>query len=122
MEKLIWTMLTGTLLLYGGDDILQHRCAACHTDAPSPPFDMIYKRYLLMHGSKSRVRRAMTDFLTAPSQRRSAMPEGMKNRFHPERHPAFDAETARKAVDRIIENEDVIKRIRIPERQEDRNR
>jgi hypothetical protein len=108
-------LLLAAALLHGGD-VLQRDCAACHGEAPSPPFDMIYKRYLLVHGSKARVRRAMTAFLQAPSQEKSAMPEGMKNRFHPERHPAFDADTAARAVDRIIEDEDVMKRIYIPQK------
>ncbi len=91
------------------------RCAVCHTKS-GPPLSLIYRRYLMLYSSKERIRKHMVDFLTAPSKEKSAMPEGMKNRFNPQKHPIFPPQIAKKAVETLIEKENLIPRIVVPGR------
>ena len=86
------------------------RCTACHTKN-GPPLSLIYRRYLMLYSSKERIQKRMIDFLHAPSKAKSAMPEGMKNRFNPQKHPAFSPQIAKKAVEILIEKEDLIQRV-----------
>ncbi len=86
------------------------RCAVCHTKS-GPPLSLIYRRYLMLYSSKERIRKRMIDFLRAPSKAKSAMPEGMKNRFKPQKHPAFPPRIAKEAAEKLIEKEDMIPRI-----------
>jgi hypothetical protein len=85
-------------------------CTVCHETA-APPFSLVYRRYLMLYSSKARIEKRMVNFLTAPSKKRSSMPEGMKNRFNPQEHPAFDAQTVHKAVKALIRKEDLIPKI-----------
>ena len=94
---------------------LPARCTACHTKN-APPLSLIYRRYLMLYSSKERIQKRMIDFLRAPSKAKSAMPEGMKNRFNPQKHPAFSPQIAKKTVDTLIEKEDLIPRIVVPGR------
>ncbi len=89
---------------------LPARCTACHTTS-GPPLSLIYRRYLMLYSSKERIQKRMIDFLRTPSKAKSAMPEGMKNRFNPQKHPAFSPKIAKKAVDTLIEKEDLIQKI-----------
>ena len=86
------------------------RCAVCH-EKSAPPLSLIYRRYLMLYSSKERIQKRMIDFLSAPSKAKSAMPEGMKNRFNPQKHPVFIPRVARKAVDKLIEQENLVSRI-----------
>ncbi len=86
------------------------RCIHCHT-ASAPPFPMIYRRYLMLYSSKSRIAAHMEAFLRKPSAKGSAMPEGMKTRFHPQNHPAFDTKSIHEAVSELIRTEDVVPRL-----------
>ncbi|WP_457603101.1 hypothetical protein [Nitratifractor sp.] len=95
--------------------LLPGRCAACHTKN-APPLSLIYRRYLMLYSSKERIQKRMIDFLLAPSKAKSAMPEGMKNRFNPQKHPAFSPQISKKAVETLIEKEDLIPRIVVPGR------
>ncbi len=89
------------------------RCAVCHTKN-GPPLSLIYRRYLMLYSSKERIQKRMIDFLSAPSKTKSAMPEGMKNRFNPQKHPAFSPPVAKKVVEALIEKEELIPRIVVP--------
>lgn len=91
------------------------RCAACH-ETKAPPLSLIYRRYLILYSSKARIQERMIDFLTAPSKAKSAMPEGMKNRFNPQNHPRFKPQTIQKTVKKLIEKEDLIPKIVVPKR------
>ncbi len=86
------------------------RCMQCHATS-APPFPMIYRRYLMLYSSKSRIAAHMEAFLRKPSAKGSAMPEGMKSRFHPQNHPAFDAKSIHEAVSELIRTEDVVPRL-----------
>ncbi len=111
MGKII-VLVFSTMVLFGNDSDL-NTCKKCHDGYGSPPYNMIYKRYLLYYSSKASVEKAMVDFLQAPSREKSAMPEGMKRRFHPEKHPAYNVKIAKKAVKYIIEKEDVIQKLKL---------
>ncbi len=111
MGKII-VLVFSTMLLFGSDNAL-NTCKKCHDDYSSPPYNMIYKRYLLYYSSRAGVEKAMIDFLQAPTREKSAMPEGMKRRFHPEKHPAYELKVAEKAVKYIIEKEDVIQKLKL---------
>ncbi len=91
------------------------RCTDCHSTS-APPLSLVYRRYLMFDSSKERIRKHMVDFLTAPSKEKSAMPEGMKNRFNPQKHPVFSPSDAQRAVQELIEQEDLIPRIVVPKR------
>ena len=91
------------------------RCTACH-EKSAPPLSLVYRRYLMLYSSKARIQKHMVDFLVAPSKAKSAMPEGMKNRFKPQNHPSFPPQVARKAVETLIEKEDLIPKIVVPKR------
>ncbi len=91
------------------------QCAECHRKN-APPLAFVYRRYLMLYSAKSRVRDRMVDFLTAPSRKKSAMPRGMKNRFNPQNHPAYSRAVAEKAVENLIEKEDIIPHIVIPQK------
>ena len=85
-------------------------CLACHAKT-APPLSLVYRRYLMLYSSKPRIVKRMARFLTTPGRRLSSMPEGMKNRFNPELHPAYDPQTAEKAAEAVVEKEDVLKKI-----------
>ncbi|NPA29268.1 MAG: hypothetical protein GXO33_03695, partial [Epsilonproteobacteria bacterium] len=95
-------------------DATIRQCTACHNDK-APPLSLVYRRYLLLYSAKKRVVERMRAFLIHPSKKRSAMPEGMKNRFNPQKHPAFPSEEAKKAALWLAEKEDPIRRIVMPE-------
>ena len=91
------------------------RCSACH-EKSAPPLSLVYRRYLMLYSSKARIQKHMVAFLVAPSKAKSAMPEGMKNRFKPQNHPPFSPQIAQKAVQQLIEKEDLIPKIVVPKR------
>ena len=90
-------------------DILQ-KCLVCHENS-APPFTMVYRRYLMLYSSKSKIKKSMIDFLTAPSRKKSSMPEGMKSRFYPESHPVYSFYEVKKSVTELINREDIIPKI-----------
>lgn len=110
MEKIILLILS-TALLFANENAL-FKCNECHNNFKAPPYKKVYKHYLLEYSSKARVEKAMIDFLSAPSSKKSAMPRGMKRRFNPDEHYVFDAEIVSKAVKSIIEQEDLIKKLK----------
>ncbi len=89
------------------------RCVQCH-QKDAPPLFRIYRRYLLLYSSKKRIERKMVEFLTFPSLDKSVMPLGMRKRFNPATHPAFGVDIAKRAVQELIEKEDIVKRIIVP--------
>ncbi|WP_456452518.1 hypothetical protein [Hydrogenimonas sp.] len=89
------------------------KCLACHATT-APPLSLVYRRYLMLYSAKARIADRMVRFLTHSSKAASSMPEGMKNRFNPENHPAFTTQEAQKAVAILIDEEDLIKRLVIP--------
>ncbi|MEA2090798.1 MAG: hypothetical protein U9O83_00340 [Campylobacterota bacterium] len=112
MEKIVLLIFSAVVLLCANEDALS-KCSECHTDFLAPPYKKVYKHYLLKYSSKARVKKAMIDFLSAPTSEKSAMPRGMKKRFNPDEHLVFDGEIAQKAVESLIEREDIIKRLRV---------
>jgi|GEM_PF-1881707 len=96
----------------GANDALS-ACQTCHAKA-APPLALVLRRYLLLYSAKEDVAKKMKAFLMHPSKKRSAMPEGMKNRFNPQLHPAFSAPAAKTAVWALILREDPIKKIMPP--------
>jgi len=119
MGKVVMILFLGFGGLFAQENPLPSHCSACHEEA-GPPLTLIYRRYLMLYSSKERIRKRMIDFLIAPSKEKSALPEGMKNRFKPQNHPAFSPDVARKAVTKLIENEDLIPRIVVPKRPDHR--
>ena len=110
MEKII-LLIFSTVLLFGNDSAVV-KCNECHNKFLAPPYKKVYKHYLLKYSSRSRVEKAMIDFLKAPSREKSAMSDGMKRRFNPDEHPLFDSDMTVRAVRYIIEQEDVTKRFK----------
>lgn len=110
MEKIILLIFSAVLLFSDNSTVL--KCDDCHNHFLAPPYKKVYTHYLLKYSSKSRVEKAMIDFLKAPSRERSAMPNGMKRRFNPGKHPLFENEMIVRAVRYIIEQEDVRKRFK----------
>ncbi|MRJ03111.1 MAG: hypothetical protein GXO19_06630 [Epsilonproteobacteria bacterium] len=107
MERLIILLLP--LILMGGT--LQRECDSCHK--LQIPYQMIYRRALLLYSSKNRIERALIDFLTDPKKRNSSLlPPGLRMRFNPKEHPLFEREVAREAVRELIEREDILKKFR----------
>lgn len=90
-------------------DVLQ-KCLVCHENS-APPFAMVYRRYLVLYSSKSKIKKRMIDFLTSPSRKKSSMPEGMKRRFYPESHPVYSYDEVNKSVTELIHREDIIPKI-----------
>ena len=97
-------------LLYGAEEGATTRCLTCH-EVSAPPLSLVYRRYLMLYSAKGKIEEKMVAFLSAPSKEKSSMPEGMKSRFNPQMHPAFDRESAEKAVKALIEEEDLIRRV-----------
>ncbi len=89
--------------------VLEQTCDRCHQK--QIPYTMIYKRALLLYSSKSRIKKYLCDFLTNPSAPSSILPPGLKRRFDPSTHPIFDKATACKAIEELIEKEDIIKKL-----------
>ncbi|MRI58116.1 MAG: hypothetical protein C6H99_01270 [Epsilonproteobacteria bacterium] len=106
MEKVVLMLLP--LIL--GAQILKHHCDRCHKS--QIPYVMIYKRALLLYSSKERIKRNLTDFLVSPSADKSILPPGLKRRFDPAKHPKFSKEIAQKAIEELIEQEDIVKKFR----------
>ena len=115
MGRVVLILLLGLQCLPAGKPPALSQCTACHS-ASAPPLSLVYRRYLMFDSSKERIRKHMVDFLTAPSKEKSAMPEGMKNRFNPQKHPVFSPSDAQRAVQELIEQEDLIPRIVVPKR------
>lgn len=111
MEKIVLLLLS-VVVLFANENSLQ-QCNECHNKFSAPPYKKIYSRYLLNYSSKHRVQKAMLDFLSAPSREKSIMPKGMKRRFNPDNHPVFMGVDTMKAVEYLIEEEDVIKNLKI---------
>ena len=110
MEKII-LLIFSAVVLFSNENLLS-KCNECHGNFSAPPYKKVYKHYLLKYSSKARVEKAMIDFLKAPSREKSAMSDGMKRRFNPDKHPLFDNNTIGKAVIYIIEQEDMTKRFK----------
>ena len=110
MEKII-LLIFSTVVLFGNDSAVV-KCNECHNKFLAPPYKKVYKHDLLKHSSKTRVEKAMIDFLKKPSREKSAMSDGMKRRFNPAEHPLFDSDITVRAVRYIIEKEDVTKRFK----------
>lgn len=108
MDKIILLIFTVTLMF--ANENIMNKCNECHTKFSAPPYKKVYRQYLLVHSSKTRIEKAMIDFLNAPSREKSLMPKGMQRRFDPSKHPVFEDKTAQKAVEYIIEKENLIKR------------
>ncbi len=113
MERVVLVLFLGFHSIAAGQSAIPQRCTVCH-EKSAPPLSLVYRRYLMLYSSKARIEKKMVDFLTAPSKEKSAMPEGMKNRFNPQNHPAFATSVAKEAVDKLIEKEDLIPRIVVP--------
>ena len=113
MGRVALILLLGLQCLVADENPVLERCTACH-ERSAPPLSLIYRRYLMLYSSKARIRQEMVDFLSAPSKEKSAMPEGMKNRFNPQNHPAFSPSVAKEAVERLIKKEDLIPHIVVP--------
>ncbi len=94
------------------EDIIK-KCDSCH-ETTAPPLSLIYRRYLVLYSSKANIERRMVGFLASPSKKRSSMPEGMKNRFNPQKHPQFASSIAKQAVKTLIRREDIIPKIVAP--------
>ena len=106
MEKIVLLLLP--LLL--GAQTLQKYCDRCHES--QIPYVMIYKRALLLYSSKAKIQKNLTQFLIHPSSQRSILPPGLKRRFNPAKHPKFDEEIAKRAIEELIQKEDIVKRFR----------
>ena len=106
MEKVAFLLLP--LFLWG--QVLHEHCDRCHENRI--PYTMIYKRALLLYSSKERIKRNLTDFLVSPSADKSILPPGLKRRFDPAKHPKFSKEIAQKAIEELIEQEDIVKKFR----------
>ncbi len=115
MGRVILILILGIQCLPAKKTAALSQCAACH-NASAPPLSLVYRRYLMLYSSKERIQKRMIDFLLAPSKAKSSMPEGMKNRFNPQKHPAFSPQIAKKAVDTLIEKEDLIQKIIVREK------
>jgi hypothetical protein len=89
------------------------KCLVCHENS-APPLAMVYRRYLMLYSSKSIIKERMIEFLTAPSKKKSSMPEGMKRRFYPENHPKYSLDEIKKSVNELIKREDIIPKIALP--------
>ena len=111
MVKLTLLILSATLIFANSNSL--DKCNECHNNFTAPPYQKVYKHYLLKYSSKERIKNAMIDFLTSPATQKSAMPKGMKRRFNPNEHPVLESKVIEKAVESIIEREDMIKRLRI---------
>ncbi len=109
MEKTVVSILLTASLLNGAN---LNECAKCH-DKKAPPFNIIYRKYLVTYSSKKRIKEKMVDFLLNPSDKKSILPQEMKKRFFPRTHPAYSISVAEKTVEKIIEKEDPIKKIKI---------
>jgi hypothetical protein len=111
MVKLILLIFSATLLFANSNSL--DKCNKCHNNFTAPPYQKVYKHYLLKYSSKERIKNAMIDFLTSPATQKSAMPKGMKRRFNPDEHIVLDLMVIEKAVDILIEREDMIKRLKL---------
>jgi len=111
MGKIGFLLIFSVMFSFATGDVLR-QCNLCH-EKKSPPFNMIYKKYLLIYSSKKRVEKAMTDFLINPTLKKSLLPKEMKKRFFPQEHPKFKKSEAKKAVKKIVKDYDLIKRIKI---------
>ena len=98
-----------SLSLYAKENPL-HRCDKCHSGFSAPPYQKVYSKYILHHGSKQRVKKAMVDFLEQPSKEKSLMPNVMQRRFNPNEHPQFTPAISKKAVEYLVETQDYIKK------------
>ncbi len=105
MGKIIFLIFSVSILCADENPLI--KCNECHGAYVAPPYKKVYKHYLLKYSSKSRVERAMIDFLSAPTFQKSAMPKGMKKRFNPDTHLVFEATIIKKAVKSLIEKEDI---------------
>ncbi len=115
MGKVVLILLLGLSCLVADESPNTASCTVCH-EKSAPPLSRIYRRYLMLYSSKERIQKRMIDFLNAPSKAKSAMPEGMKKRFNPQKHPVYSPSSAPKAVEELIEQEDLISRIIVPDR------
>ncbi len=111
MEKIVLLIFSAALLFANENALFQ--CNECHNNFSAPPYKKVYKHYLLKYSSKARVKKAMIDFLSAPTYETSAMSKGMKKRFNPDEHPLFDAKTIKEAVQSLVKRENMIKRLTI---------
>ena len=111
MGKIIFLLFSASLIFANENPLL--KCNECHNNFGAPPYKKVYKHYLLIYSSKERVKQAMIDFLKEPDKSKSAMSKGMQKRFNPSEHLVFTTEIIEKAVESLIEKEDLKKRLRI---------
>lgn len=111
MGKIIFLLFSATLLFSNDNTLL--KCNKCHDHFGTPPYQKIYRHYLLIYSSKAKVKQAMIEFLKEPNANKSAMPKGMKKRFNPDEHLVFETEVIKKAVESLINKEDVILRLKL---------
>lgn len=105
-------MIFSAVVLFANENPLS-KCNECHNSFKAPPYKKVYRHYLVKYGSKTRVEKAMVDFLTAPSYEKSALSRGMKQRYNPDEHLIFEEKVITKAVKALIEREDMIKRLKL---------
>jgi len=104
MARLVWLLLPPLLIA----QTLHRHCDPCHTR--ELPYQLLYKRALLLYSSKGRIHRHLTDFLTNPDPAKSILPPGLRLRFDPAQHPRFPPPLASQAVQELIEQEDLLKK------------
>ena len=88
------------------------RCDSCHLQK-APPFNVIYRKYLVIYSSKRRIEENMVNFLTDPSKQKGVFPKEAKKIFFPKEHPLYDKKEAKEAVRELIEREDLLKKVRV---------
>ncbi|NPA03635.1 MAG: hypothetical protein GXO61_02130 [Epsilonproteobacteria bacterium] len=113
MEKITFVLLVEVIAFANA---LHTYCDRCHLQYI--PYQMIYKRALLLYSSKRRILENLTNFLIDPSASKTILPPGLRNRFDPNEHPTFPKSVAQEAIKELIEQEDLIKRFYIPKKEE----
>ena len=101
MVKKIVVVLSFSAVLLNAD-IYKTNCVSCHNKLPVS-IDKYFYRYLLKHSSQREVKKAMYDYLKAPSKERSVMGESFINRFGVKKKSSLSNRKLKKALNQYWE-------------------
>ena len=106
MKLLIILLISASLTA----NSLQNNCLKCHNQNNLPD-SLIYKRYLQIYSSKTRIKKAMLNYLKNPNQNSSIMPKEFFKKFLIKPKSTLSDENLTKNIDEYIKKYDIQKRL-----------
>lgn len=79
-------------------DVYEKNCVSCHKQIPVG-IDKYFYRYLLKYSSENNLKKAMLEYMQAPSKESSVMPEAFISRFGIKKKSSLDKDELQEAID-----------------------